>query len=122
MKPEDCSLLIFSLTVSSVLNRASDQRDLDVVELWSGVAAIVAAAKAAGFTAMPFDKFRIKGATDTDDPDTTEDILLEAGFRRALNLVLHVRPGGLVWMAPVCSSWMFLNTKKDEGRRSKVRR
>ena len=70
MKPIGCSLLIFGLTVSSVLNRASDQRDLDVVELWSGVAAIVAAAKAAGFTAMPFDKFRIKGATDTTAPDT----------------------------------------------------
>ena len=125
MKLEDCSLLIFGLTVSLVLNRASDQKDLDVVELRSGVAAIVAAARAVGFTAMPFDKFRINGATDTDDPDTTEDILLEAGFRRALNLVLHVRPRGLVWMAPVCPSWIFLNprnTKKDEGRRSKVQR
>ena len=118
MRPEDCSLLIFGLTVSSVLNSASDQRDLDVVELWSGVAAIVSAARAAGFTAMPFDKFRIKGATDTDDPDTTEDILLEAGFRRALNLVLRVCAGGLVWMAPVCSSWIFLNLKNT--KRTKV--
>ena len=118
MKPEDCSLVIFGLTVSAVLNSACDQRDLDVVELWSGVAAIVAAARAAGFTARPFDKFRIKGATDTDDPDTTEDILLEAGFRRALNLVLRVRPGGLVWMAPVCSSWIFLNLKNT--KRNKV--
>ena len=63
MKPEDCSLLMFNLTVSSVLDMASDQRDLDVVEWWSGVAAIVAAARAAGFTAMPFDRFRIKGQT-----------------------------------------------------------
>ena len=118
MKPEDCSLLIFGLSVSAVLNSASDLRDLDVVELWSGVAAIVAAAQAAGFTAMPFDKFRIKGVTDIDDPDTTEDILLEAGFRRALNLVLRVRPGGLVWMAPVCSSWIFLNLKNTQ--RTKV--
>ena len=94
MKPEDCSLLIFGLTVAAVLDSASDLRDLDAVELWSGVAAIVAAARAAGFTAMPFDMFRIKGVTDTDDPDTTENILLEAGFRRALNLLLRVRPGG----------------------------
>ena len=118
MKPADCSLLIFGLTVSSVLDSASDQRDLDVVELWSGVEAIVSAARAAGFTAMPFDKFRIEGATDTDDPDTTEDILLEAGFRRALNLVLRVCAGGLVWMAPVCSSWIFLNLKNT--KRTKV--
>ena len=92
MKPTDCSLIIFGLTLSSVLDNASDQRDLDVVELWSGVGAIVAAATAAGFRAMPFDKFRTKGVTDTADPDTTEDILLEAGFRKALSLVLRLRP------------------------------
>ena len=117
MRSNDCSLLIFGLIVSSVLDTAPEQRDLDVVELWSGVEAIVSAAKAAGFTAMPFDKFRIRGVTDTDDPDATEDILLEAGFRRALNLVLRLRPGGLLWMAPVCSSWIFLNlrcTKRTE--------
>ena len=109
MKPRACTLLIFGLTVASVLDSASEQRDLDVVELWSGVESIVSAARAAGFTAMPFDKFRIEGVTDTDDPETTEDILLEAGFRRALSLVLRLRPGGLLWMAPVCSSWIFLN-------------
>ena len=76
MGPIHCSFLIFGLTVSSVLDSASEQRDLDVVELWSGVEAVVSAAKAAGFTAMPFDKFRTPGVTDTDDPDTTEDILL----------------------------------------------
>jgi len=109
MKARECSLLIFGLTVASVLDSACEQRDLDVVELWSGVEAIVSAAKAAGLTAMPFDKFRISGVTDTDNPDATEDILLEAGFRRALSLVLRLRPGGLLWMAPVCSSWIFLN-------------
>ena len=102
---------MFGLTVSSVLDSTSEQRDLDVVELWSGSEAIVSAAQASGFTAMPFDKFRIRGVTDSDDPDTTEDILLAAGFRRALSLVLRLRPGGLLWMAPVCSSWIFLNLR-----------
>ena len=50
MRSIDCSLLIFGLIVSSVLDTAPEQRDLDVVELWSGVEAIVSAAKAAGFT------------------------------------------------------------------------
>ena len=72
MKPRACTLLIFGLTVASVLDSASEQRDLDVVELWSGVESIVSAARAAGFTAMPFDKFRIEGVTDTDDPETTK--------------------------------------------------
>ena len=119
MKPIHCSLLIFGLTVSSVLDSANEQRDLDVAELWSGVEAIVSAARVAGFTAEPFDKFRVPGVTDTDDPDTTEDILLEAGFRRALSLVLRLRPGGLLWMAPVCSSWIFLNLKNT--MRTRVR-
>ena len=117
MNPSLCSLLIFGLTVSSVLDTASEQRDLDVVELWSGVEAIVSAAKAAGFTAMPFDRFRIRGVTDTDDPNVTENILLEAGFRRALSLVLRLRPGGLLWMAPVCSSWIFLNLRRTKRTR-----
>ena len=117
MNPIHCSLLIFGLTVSSVLDSACEQRDLDVVELWSGVAAIVSAAEAAGFTAKPFDKFRILGVTDTNDPNTTEDILLEAGFRRALSLVLRLRPGGLLWMAPVCSSWIFLNLRNTKRTR-----
>ena len=119
MKPRECTLLIFGLTVASVLDSACELRDLDVVELWSGIGSIVRAAEAAGFTAMPFDKFRIKGITDSDDPETTEDILLEAGFRRALSLVLRLRPGGLLWMAPVCSSWIFLNLKNT--MRTKVR-
>ena len=125
MKPIHCSLLIFGLTVSSVLDSASEQRNLDVAELWSGVEAIVSAARVAGLTAEPFDKFRVPGVTDTDDPDTTEDILLEAGFRRALRLVLRLRPGGLLWMAPVCSSWNFHKSQKydeNQGPGSKVPR
>ena len=97
---------MFGLTVSSVLDSASEQRDLDVVELWSGSEAIVSAAQASGFTAMPFDKFRIRGVTDSDDPDTTEDMLFGAGCRRASNRALRLRPGGLLWMAPVCPSWI----------------
>ena len=106
-----CTLVVFGLTVSDVVEDAMVQRDLDAVELWSGVEAIVSAAQEAGFVAQGFDKYRIRGVTDTKDPSTTEDILLEAGFRKALNLVLRVRPGGLLWMAPVCSSWILLNLK-----------
>ena len=117
MDPNHCTLLIFGMTLSSVLDTVSDQRDLDVVELWSGVESIVSAAKAAGFNAMPFDKFRIPGVTDTHDPNDTEDILLEAGFRKALSLVLRLRTGGLLWMAPVCSSWIFLNLRRTKRTR-----
>ena len=115
---QSCSLIIFGLTVAAVLDDASEERNLDVIELWSGVGAIVSAAIAAGRAAQGFDKYRIPGVTDTTDPNTTEDILLEAGFRKALELVMRVRVGGLVWMAPVCSSWIFLNLKNT--KRNKV--
>ena len=104
-------MIVVGVTVSSVLDSASEHRDLDVVELWSGVEAVVSAAKADGITAMLFDKFRTPSVTDTDDPDTNEDMWLEAGFRRALSLALRLRLGGLLWMAPVCSSWIFLNLR-----------
>ena len=111
----DCSLRIFGLSVSDVLDHGSGAGGaLDVVELWSGSGAVVQAALAAGLTAAPFDKNRIAGVTDSGDPQRTEDILLEDGFRNAVALVLRVRPGGLVWMAPVCSSWIFLNLKNTQ--------
>ena len=103
---EACYSVIFGFIVAAVLDGTSED---DVVELWSGVEAIVCAAIAAGLAAQGFDKHRIEGVTDTADPGTTESILLEAGFHKALELVLRVRDGGLAWMAPVCSSWIFLN-------------
>jgi hypothetical protein len=39
------------------------ERDLDAVELWSGVASIVAAARKQGKQAEPFDKNRVPGVT-----------------------------------------------------------
>ena len=120
MKRIHCSLLVVGLTVSWVLDSDSDQRYLYVVELWGGVKAVVYAAKAGGFTALPFDKFRTPGVTDTDDPDTTEDMLLEAGFRRTLCLALRLRRGGLLWMAPVCSSWVCGTSGSIRGRKSEV--
>ena len=78
-----------------------------MLELWTGVESIERTAIAAGCTGQGFDKYRIKGVTDTTDPDTTEVIMLEVGLRKALELVLRVRVGGFVWMALVCSSWIF---------------
>ena len=86
-----CALVIFGLTVSHVLEAAHEEQDLHVVGLWSGVGAIVSAAENAGLAAKPLDKFRIPGVTDTEDSRLTEDILLEAGFRGALSLVLPRR-------------------------------
>ena len=80
-------------------------RDLDVVELWSGVGTVVAAANARGYKAMPFDKDRIPGETEH-----SEDITSLRGFQLALRYVMRLKIGALLHMAPVCSSFVFANS------------
>ena len=78
-------------------------RDLDVLELWSGAATVVPAARQFGLTAREFDKNR--GGMEVE-----EDLSSHGGFHHALNLVLRLKPGGLLWMAPVCSSFVFADS------------
>lgn len=99
--------------------RAVD-KDLDVVELWSGVGSIVRAADRRGLRTAAFDINRVPGRTDADDPAHTEDMCTEAGFLRAVSLVQRLVPSGLLWMAPVCSSFTFVNSancQRCEGNR-----
>ena len=81
-------------------------RDLDVAELWSGVGNVAAAARSNGHSAAEFDLDRVPGYTNAPGP-SNEDITTEAGFLKALSLVLRVRRAGLVWMGPLCSSFVF---------------
>ena len=81
-------------------------RDLDVVELWSGVGNVAAAARDNGHSAAEFDLDRVPGYTNVPGP-SNEDITTEAGFLKALGLVLRLRPAGLLWMGPLCSSFVF---------------
>ena len=99
-----CSLVLFGFTLGDFLDD-SCTRDHHVVELWSGVGSIVHGALQKGLTAVPFDKFRSSGATEVD-----EDILTRKGFLRAVRHVLRLMVGGLLWMAPVCSSFVFMNS------------
>ena len=95
---------MFGFTLGDFLDD-SCTRDHHVVELWSGVGSIVHGALQKGLTAVPFDKFRSSGATEVD-----EDILTRKGFLRAVRHVLRLMVGGLLWMAPVCSSFVFMNS------------
>ena len=36
------------------------------------------------------------------------DILTNEGFSNTLFQVLNVKPGGSLWAAPVCSTWVYL--------------
>ena len=42
-------------------------------------------------------------------PDLTQDILTDAGFVVLLKYVLRLRRTGMALLAPVCSSWRWLN-------------
>ena len=92
-------------------------RDLDVGELWSGVGNVAAAARDTGHSAAEFDLDRVPGYTNVPGP-SNEDITTEAGFLKALGLVLQLRPAGLLWMGPLCSSFVFPDSSKCKRKAS----
>jgi hypothetical protein len=106
-----CPCIVFGLSVPSVLDDPrwnKVPRKLDVVELESGVEAVTRAAREKGHRAEAFDKER---------HPVNEDLLLKGGFHRALELVMRLRPGGLLGQAPDCSTWTGLNMN-NTGRRA----
>ena len=105
------ALCVFGLTLEDALKlpEADGPRTKDVVELWCGVGAIVAAASAAGYVVQKLDKYRVPGVTDKDGP-ASEDLLTWFGFMSTVHCVLAIRIGGLLWMAPVCSSFVFMSS------------
>jgi hypothetical protein len=75
-------------------------RTIDVLEIWSGVGSVTAAARCKGLVVQCIDLI-------SGEPHC--DVLSREGFLHAVSLVLQVVPGGLVWMAPVCSSFVWLS-------------
>ena len=100
---------VFGVTLAAALAMMPKDRHLDCVELWAGVATISRAASVEGMESVAMDIRRIPGETDKAGPGT-ENILLREGFMKALSTVLCLRPKGLLWMAPVCSSFVFMNS------------
>lgn len=102
---------VFGLTVADVLSDASweaSSRNLDVLEVFSGVGSVQQAAASQGMAAACFD--RIHGAG--------QDLLTVNGFKNALQLCMRLRTGGLLVLAPVCSSFTFANTANTKRRRA----
>ena len=100
---------LFGFTVSSVLEGSlNETRNLDCLELHCGVGSVWTSAQRAGKLARGYDKYRILGVTNRETGPFCEDILTESGFKNALSLVLSLRSGGLLWLAPVCSSFSWL--------------
>ena len=105
-----CHMVIYGYSLQRALNEfLTIDRDLSVVELWSGVGSVAAAGEELGLKCHQFDLLR-KGP----DVEETEDMLTPQGFQVALQRVMRLKNGGLLWMAPPCSSWVFMNTKNTK--------
>ena len=88
--------LAFILLIHNELNTWSD---LDCVEYFAGCRSITRAMAALGYRAMPFElnlSRRMNMETDI-------------GFALALMMLLRLKSTGLLWLAPVCSSWIWMN-------------
>ena len=93
------NLRVFGTAVCDVLAMALP-RDLDVVELWAGKKAATFAAMREGLNCQTVER--------EDGPG--QDLTTEEGFWAAARAIMRLRIGGLLIMAPVCSSFVFANS------------
>ena len=81
-------------------------RNLDVVELFAGSARLTEAARHAGLHAVAVDRQYGKHM----------DLLTDEGWMVFTFAVLRLRPGGLLWLAPQCSTWVWPGGKEMNRR------
>jgi hypothetical protein len=72
---------------------------LDAVEFFSGCQSITLGLREQGLNTQPYD-LNLGPNCDMTTP---------LGYAHALRLVAQVRPGGFIWAAPPCSSWVWMN-------------
>ena len=92
-------LSVFGITLSEVLQESRyepDARDLDMAEIFTTAQTLVLAAQALGLQAEPDDVLQ-----------GHEDACTLAGWLHMLSLVMRLRVGGLLCVAPDCSSFGF---------------
>lgn len=82
------------------------ERDLDFIEVFAGEAAVSKALRAMGYFGATMDLRR----------DSLHNVLQPIGMLTLLALVMRLRPQGLLWLAPVCSTWVFMS-RGSTGRR-----
>ena len=73
--------------------------DLDGIEFFAGKRAVTKAMQRRGIKAVPFER----------DLSKKMDLCTAAGFGLALQLMIRLMPSGIIWLAPVCSSWVWVN-------------
>ena len=68
------------------------------VELFAGIASITAGFASFSVPTIPLD---------IQYNPVLHDLLSNVGYAFCLGLILRVRPGGAIWVAPTCSSWLW---------------
>jgi hypothetical protein len=96
---QTCTLVLFGHTIGEFLDSVVT-RDLDVFEVWAGVGSIVKAAR----------RHKLNAASMEILDDSSQDVSSASGFMNAVQLVLSLKIGGLLWLAPVCSSFVWLSS------------
>ena len=104
------TLTVFGMSVEYVLRStewSNSPRNLECVEIFAGVGSVAAAALELKLRAATYDRNRIPGSTEA-----TDDLTTEQGLRTAITLVMRLVPAGLLWLAPVCTSWGFMSSSR----------
>lgn len=82
---------------------------LDFAELFAGKGAVHRALAALGFRGRRMDL----------SYDPGHDLLTPVGFLLAVQIALDLKPGGLMWLAPPCSTWAWMS-RATTGRHVQV--
>ena len=91
--------------------------DLDIIEIFAGVASIHRAAEKAGCASAAFDILRVPGQSDCTGEES-EDFSCKQGFVNAIKLVMRLKQNGLCFLAPRCGPWMWLNVVKTKRKKA----
>lgn len=103
-------LHMHGLTVEDMVHMANGmEKDLDAAEIFSGKGRIHAAVTAADHSCCTFDILDSKA----------ENILRKEGLQRAVQIIGRAQQGGLVWLAPPCSSFCGLCVSKSKRSRQR---
>lgn len=105
-----CAIVAFGWTALSILTSphfANTPRDLDVLEVFTVAESVVRAARAEGYHAEGYDYMNPHQSSVTG----------QAGFLQVVNLVMRVKEGGLICIAPDCKSFAFSCSSKT-GRKA----
>jgi len=83
-----------------LLKAAGPPSRVEAVELFAGCHSVTNGIRSMGFPAIGLDMSTV---SEWDDLNTS------AGFLRALTYVMALEPGGFLWAAPPCSSWVWVD-------------